>query len=262
MASNGCERVNRDGLSYYSFGGWAGLRHGIFTRHGGVSEGAFASLNLGASIGDDIQAVRENHARMYAAAGVNGERATSCWLVHSTKVIQVDEVHWGQQLPKADALITDLPDTPLVMRYADCVPLIAWDARRRAVGLAHAGWRGTVNGMAGELIRAMQTAYGCCPAEIEVVIGPAISRRNYPVGEEVAAQAQSRYGAASQVIQRNGWGGKPHFDLQRANCLDLRRAGVVNTHVIDICTFDNRQDFFSHRAERGRTGRFGVVVSL
>ena len=257
-----CQRIERGGLGFYRNCAWQGLRHGIFTRCGGVSSGAFSSLNLGASIGDDIEAVRENHARMYAAAEVNPARATSCWLVHSRDVIVVNEAQCGRQLPKADALITNLPDTPLVMRYADCVPLIAFDPLKRAIGLAHAGWRGTVMGMAAQLILALQRAFRSYPGDIEVLIGPAISQRNYQVGEEVAAQAAAYFGDSAGVICRDPRDGTAYMDLQRANRLDLARQGVEKATVVDICTHDNSGEFFSHRAEKGKTGRFGVVVSL
>ncbi|MCY3572940.1 MAG: peptidoglycan editing factor PgeF [Chloroflexi bacterium] len=256
------ERISRSGLTYYRSVAWGGLRHGIFTRSGGVSQGAWSSLNLGASIGDVPQAVRENHARIYAALGVNAGRATSCWLVHSTDVLVVDEAKNGRQLPKADCLITNRPDTPLVMRFADCVPLIAYDPVKRAIGLAHAGWRGTVAGMAARLVMALQQSYSSRPADMEVLIGPAISRRNYPVGEAVAQQAQAYFGESTKVIWRDPVSGAAHFDLWRANRLDLQRQGVGKVQVLDICTHDNTKEFYSHRAEAGRTGRFGVVVSL
>ncbi|MCY4145473.1 MAG: polyphenol oxidase family protein, partial [Chloroflexi bacterium] len=210
----------------------------------------------------DVQAGRESHARMYAALGVNAQRATSCWLVHSVDVLVVNEAKNGRQLPKADCLITNLPDTPLVMRYADCAPLIAYDPVQRAIGLAHAGWRGAVQGMAAKLVEALQNAYHCHPADIEVLIGPAISRRNYPVGEEVARQALAYFGESAQVIWRDPVSGAAHFDLWRANRLDLQGQGVDKAQVVDICTYDHTQEFYSHRAEAGRTGRFGVAVSL
>ena len=262
MQSKGYERIDHNGLSFYRSCAWTGLRHGIFTRRGGVSSGHFASLNLGASSGDDIEAVRENHARMYAAAGVNSQRGTSCWLVHSTDVIIVKEPQQGRHLPQADALITDLPDTSLVMRYADCVPLIVYDPVKRAIGLAHAGWRGTVHGMAGKLVQAMTAAYNCRPSDIEVLLGPAISQRNYTVGAEVVAAADGYFGERAGVIRRDPRNGASRFDLWRANQADLARQGVEKVSVIDICTHDNTSEFYSHRAEQGRTGRFGVLVSL
>ena len=166
------------------------------------------------------------------------------------------------KLQRADAIITDQPDTPLVMRFADCVPLLYFDRSKRVIGLAHAGWRGTVKGMAANVSRMMHSAYGCRPEDIEVVIGPAISRRNYRVGEEVASQAVAYFGEGADVIWRDPADGSPYLDLWRANRRDLERCGVTKTTVLNICTYDNTNDFYSHRAENGVTGRFGVVMSL
>ncbi len=257
------QRLSQAGLTWYRNEAWGDIRHGIFTRHGGVSEAPWRSLNLGASIGDDRAAVRENHARMYRAAAVNAERAFSCWLVHSVDTLVLNgNGNSKKPLQKADAIITDQPDTPLVMRYADCVPLLLYDPVRQAIGLGHAGWRGTVKGMAANMVRQLQTAYGCRPADIEALIGPAISRRNYQVGEEVAAQAETYFGAAADVIWRDPATGKPYFDLWAANRLDFARCGLKNVKTLEICTYENTCDFYSHRAENGRTGRFGVVISL
>jgi len=257
------ERVCRAGLTFYRNEAWSELRHGIFTRRGGVSERPWHSLNLGASIGDDSEAVRENHARVYRAADVDGGRAVSAWLIHSVDTLVVTG-NGGRKgkLERADAIITDQPDTPLVMRFADCVPLLYYDRSKRVIGLAHAGWRGTVNGMAANAVWMMQKTYDCRAADIEVVIGPAISRRNYPVGEEVACQAGAYFGEGADVIWRDPADGSPYLDLWRANQRDLQRCGVTKIKILDICTYDNTEDFYSHRAENGATGRFGVVMSL
>ena len=258
------ERVSRAGLSYYRSAAWDGLAHGIFTRRGGVSAAQWASLNLGGTNGDDAAAVRENHARMYRALGVNAARAVTSWLVHGTRTIAVPCRAEGKGwLAKADGMITNQPHLPLVMRFADCVPLLLYDPVKRAIGLGHAGWRGTAAGMAASLVRAMRDAYHSRPQDIEVLIGPAISQRNYPVGEEVAAQVRAYYGDAPHLICRSPRNGsRPHLNLWRANQLDFERQGVLNVKVLEICTYDNTDDFFSHRAERGKTGRFGVVISL
>ena len=198
------ERVNRAGLTFYRNEAWKGVRHGIFTRHGGVSKSHWASLNLGASIGDDPVAVKENHRRMYAATEVNPARAVSSWLVHGVKTLVVNgQTPSNGRLEKADGLITDEIDRPLVMRYADCAPLLLYDPVRRAIGLGHAGWRGTVKGMAGVMAREMRSAFGCLPENIQAVIGPAISGRNYQVGEDVAAQAEAYFGAEAGVLMRD-----------------------------------------------------------
>ena len=222
------ERVCREGLTFYRNEEWSELRHGIFTRRGGVSESPWHSLNLGASNGDKLEAVRENHARVYRAAGVNGARAVSCWLVHSADTLVVNErTRWNGKLQKADAIISNQPDTPLVMRYADCAPLLYFDRAKRVLGLGHAGWRGTVKGMASNVVRMMQKTYGCRSADIEVVIGPAISRQNYRVGEEVAAQAEAYFGDSAGVVWRDSADGQAYFDLWRANQRDLERSGVT-----------------------------------
>ena len=257
------ERVSQSGLTFYRNEAWKELRHGIFTRQGGVSESHWSSLNMGASIGDELDAVKENHMRMYRAADVNQVRAVSTWLVHGVNTLVVDsETKLNGKLEKADAVITDQPDRPLVMRFADCVPLLLYDPERRTIGLGHAGWRGTVKGVAATTVRTMQSAFGCQPQDIQVVIGPAISRRNYQVGEEIADHALGYFGEHSGVIVRDSADRTPYFDLWRANQLDFERQGVSNIEAMEICTFENTDEFYSHRAENGLTGRFGVVISL
>ena len=260
------ERATRDGLSFYRKTAWQDLRHGIFTRRGGVSVAPFESLNLGGSIGDASAAVKENHRRMYRALDVNPARARSCWLVHGVRTLVINGASEHNGLPdrleQADAIITDQADLPLVMRYADCAPLLFYDPVRRAIGLGHAGWRGTVKGIASHIVDQMRASFGCQAGDIEALIGPAISRRNYPVGDEVVAAAQARFGdAADQVLDR-GNGQAPQFDLWRANELELARLGVNKVEVMATCTYENTAEFYSHRAEQGSTGRFGVAVSL
>ena len=257
------EKVRRAGLTFYRDEGWSELRHGVFTRHGGVSGSPWRGLNLGASIGDSAVAVKENHARMFRALGLPGERAASCWLVHGVDTLVVTaETPANGRLLKADALVTDQPERPLVMRYADCAPLLFYDRAKRAVGLGHAGWRGALAGIASRVVKVMNATYGSRPADIEVLIGPAISRRNYRVGEEVADLAHAYFGEGAGVVWRDPATGKPHLDLWRANQLDLQRCGLTKIKVLRICTYENTRDFYSHRAEAGKTGRFGVVISL
>ena len=256
------QRISQAGLSYYRHESWAGLAHGIFTRRGGVSESHWTSLNVGGVNGDDAEAVRENHRRMYRAVDVNPERAATTWLVHGVRTIVVEGPAKGRGwLAKADGMITNQPDTPLVMRFADCVPLLLYDPAKRAIGLGHAGWRGAIQGMAASLVKKMQCAYNSRSEDIEAVIGPAISQPNYPVGDDVAAAVRAYYGQAPGLISQHP-AGRAHLNLWKANQLDFERQGVRKVTVLEICTFENTNDFFSHRGEQGKTGRFGVVMSL
>ncbi len=257
------KRTAHEGLIYYQFEGWQGVRHGIFTRCGGVSAAPWASLNLGGNVGDDPKAVRENHLRMYAALGVRDDRACTVWQVHSADVVLASAPVRGRRwLAAADALMTDRPDVPLAMRFADCTPILIVDPVRGAVGMAHAGWRGTVPGMSANLVRAMVEAYGSRPADLQAGIGPAIGPERYQVGEEVVEAVRAYFGATDGLIRRDPADGTAYLDLWAANRLDLERAGVEDIQVAGICTAAHTDEFFSHRAEKGRTGRFGAVLSL
>ncbi len=257
------ERVEQNGLAYYRHETWDNLKHGVFTRHGGVSKSYWASLNVGGTNGDDVDAVRINHDKMYEALDVNAECAVTTWLVHGVDTVVATQPVVGRRwLAKADGVVTNRKDLPLVMRYADCVPLLAYDPKKEVIALGHAGWRGTVNGMGTSLVKTMQHFYDCVPEDIEVVIGPSISQENYQVGEEVVDAVIEYYGEEAGLIRRDPSDDTAYLDLWKANQLDFERQGVSQVSTMGICTFDNTQDFFSHRGEKGKTGRFGVVMSL
>lgn len=255
--------IRNSGLTFYQFDLWPDLVHGIFTRSGGTSRSPWASLNLGGNVGDDPKAVRRNHELMYAALGLSERRACTVWQVHSADVVIVaDPVRGRRWLALADGMITDRADTPLAMRFADCTPLLFRDPVQGVIGIAHAGWRGTVQGIARHMVEAMVKAYGCKPSNIQVGIGPSIGPERYQVGEEVVTSVHRYFGAVDGLIRRDPTDGAAYFDLWAANRLDLERAGVEQIEVAGICTAQRTDEFFSHRAEKGRTGRFGAVLSL
>jgi YfiH family protein len=258
-------RVEANGPVYYQFEfeQWqAAITHGIFTRLGGVSRAPWASLNVGGTVGDDLADVKRNLRRIYATLGLDGERACTVWQVHSADVMVVNRRVPGRQwLARADGMVTNRPDMPLTMRFADCTPVLFYDPVRRAIGLAHAGWRGTVKQVVVSTLRAMQDAYGTDPADVQAAIGPSIGPERYQVGPEVVAAVAESFGMTDGLIRR-GQDGSAYLDLWAANRLALECAGVRQIEIAGICTASNVAEFYSHRAERGKTGRFCAVIAL
>ncbi|MEZ4667352.1 MAG: peptidoglycan editing factor PgeF [Anaerolineae bacterium] len=250
-------------LAYYQFDQFSALKHGVFTRKGGVSAAPWDTLNLGGSVGDDVDAVRRNHELIYAALDLCAEKVCSVWQIHSAEVIEATGPIQGQRwIAQADGMVTDCVDTPLIMRFADCTPLLFLDPIRNVIGIAHAGWRGTVAGIGAKTVEKMTETYGCVPRDIRVGIGPSISQERYQVGEEVVEAVQTYFGSIVGLVERDETDGTAYFDLWAANRLDLERAGVEQIEVMGLCTAERTDEFFSHRAEHGRTGRFGAVLSL
>jgi hypothetical protein len=257
------KRIEANSLQFYQSSLLDGVQHGIFTRHGGTSPAPWAALNLGGTVGDDVAVVHRNHELIYAVLDVDGTRACTTWQVHGADVVIAHGPVQGRKwLARADGVISNKQDIPLVMRYADCVPLLFHDPQKKAIGLAHAGWRGTVQGMASNMVKAMQQAYGSQPQDIQVVIGPSISLEKFQVGQEVVDALQKHLGTVDGFMQIDPGDGTAYVDLWEANRRDLQNAGVENIEIAGICTYQNTQDFYSHRAEKGKTGRFGVVISL
>lgn len=147
---------------------------GVFTRRGGVSRGPYSGLNVGYTVGDDLQAVEINHNRICRTLGIPRQAITSARQVHGTQIAPVKPEDRGRTFPDTDGLITDVPGVVLLLRFADCVPLIFFDPARPAVGLAHAGWRGTPAGIAARTVMSMQATFGSRPEELTAGIGPAI----------------------------------------------------------------------------------------
>ncbi|MEL6307047.1 MAG: peptidoglycan editing factor PgeF [Chloroflexota bacterium] len=257
------QKHSANNLEFYQSDLLEGTRHGIFTRHGGVSDAPFGALNVGGTVGDDVTNVHANHRLMYDVLDVNAEQACTTWQVHGADVVVSNgPVANRKWVARADSIITDREHVPLVMRFADCVPLIMYDPAHHAIGLAHAGWRGTVRGVGKETVRAMQDAYGSQPEDIRVVVGPSISIDKFQVGEEVVEAFETYFGATDGLMRRDPADGTAYMDLWEANRRDLVSIGVEQIEIMGICTASNTDDFFSHRQEKGKTGRFGVVIEL
>ena len=248
-------------FQFASLTGHAGLVHAISTRRGGVSPAPWDSLNLSHTRGDDTDRVNENHRRLCMALHVPVGRLTNAYQVHGVQVGLIGPTQAGQRQMNTDALITAAPDTPLLLRFADCTPIVLYDPAHHALGLAHAGWRGTVAGIAAVTVQAMQTAFGSRPADLLAGIGPAIGPCCYEVGDEVTAavrQAFDRPGALLPAGRRD----RRHFDLWAANARQLQEAGIRQIESAGLCTACHEDWFFSHRAAAGRCGHFGAVAIL
>jgi YfiH family protein len=251
------------GVCYFAFESLdAGVTQAVFTRHGGVSPAPWETLNVGGTVGDAPERVRENRLRAFAALGRDPATLFDVWQVHGINVVVADAPH-PPSAPhqQADAILSDTPGLTLFMRFADCVPILLYDPAHKAIGIAHAGWLGTVRGAARAALEAMVARFGTCPVEVQAAIGPSIGPDHYAVGADVIAQVRHAFGvdASGLLVKREGG---VHFDLWTANSLLLERSGVRHIEIAGICTACHLDDWFSHRAEKGQTGRFGAMIGL
>jgi len=240
----------------------AGLAHAITARQGGYSQGHCTSLNLGHTVGDDPEAVERNHALVYSALGFSADQVITAHQVAGQHVAVVDGRQAGSVLPRTDGLICATPGLLLMLRYADCVPIMLWDPSHRAIGVVHAGWRGTVQGIAAHAAQSMVATFGCLPDDLRAVIGPAICPCCFEVGPEVPQALEEAFGSAAQAWVTPGQGDRAHVDLWQANAWQLRKSGVGHVHIDTTCTRCHRDRFFSHRGDGGRTGRFAALIGM
>lgn len=237
------------------------ISHSIFTRHGGVSPAPWDSLNVGATVGDDRERVWENRQRTLTAVGLGPESVYDAWQVHSADVVVVDRPRDGREMLKADGLISAAENVTLFMRFADCVPILLFDPVRGAIGLGHAGWLGTTRGSTTALVQAMVSSFNCRPEDIMAGIGPSIGPDHYTIGEDVIEKVRKALGTSADK-HLHDVGDKVHLDLWSANREQLEILGVRQIEVAGLCTACHVVDWFSHRQEKGKTGRFGALMAI
>lgn len=251
-------------IKYYRFSslGFPGVYHALFTRLGGLSPSPWKSLNFGASVGDDVMRVNQNREKALALLQVNPMSVYDTYQIHSTEIVVTNRpLLPNEQHIKADAIITNKPGVTLMMRFADCVPVLFFDPVNQVIGISHAGWIGTVNKIVGKTVIKMKQDYGTNPNDVIAAIGPSIGPDHYTVGNDVLEKVISSFGTqAEQLITDDH--GKTYFDLWKANQYTLNEIGVHKIEVAEICTNCNINDWYSHRGEHGKTGRFGVVIGL
>lgn len=292
--------MERDGIPYLQFENLAKtgvVRHLFTTRGGGISKGIYAEMNLGFTRGDDPRCVEENFRRIAALLDCRPEDMVAADQTHTANVRLVTGEDRGHGITKkktffdTDGLITNEPGIVLATFYADCVPLFFVDPVRRAVGLSHAGWRGTVQGIGAVTVRKMQECFGSKPEDIIAAVGPSICVSCYEVGKDVAEEflggfweryhndrfcrlttdpaemngvllysgrkEQSVSGEAAKEI-------KYRLNLWAANWCVLEKAGIRPEHieVTSLCTCCNSKELFSHRASHGQRGNLGAFLGL
>jgi YfiH family protein len=226
----------------------AGFRHGFTTRQGGVSQGRFATLNLGAAVGDDPARVEENWVRLGQATGLGFARVRQ---VHGCRVVEASRAEDPRE--EADAVVSASRGVAACVSVADCAPILLADPRSRAVAAVHAGWRGTLAGAAAAGVRALVERHGARPGDVLAVVGPCIGPCCYEVSPDLSERFRLEVGATAAETRRAG----SRVDLWRSNELLLRAAGIGrrNLEILGKCTSCEERTFFSHRRDGGRTGR-------
>jgi hypothetical protein len=239
------------------------LKHAVFMRKGGVSAEPFSSLNLSRSVGDIDQNVAQNEVLVFDSFKRDISSIADSYLEHGTHAIYAESAYSSRndQIQYADILLTDNPEVTLFMRFGDCFPILLYDPKKQAIALAHAGWRGTLLGVAAEAVASMEEQFQSNPKDLIAAIGPGICVDHYEVGQEVIRAVQDKFDGNSERFLPEYEKGI-HFDIAATNRYLLRKAGVEQIDDCGICTSEHVQDWFSHRAERGKTGRFGVLMAL
>lgn len=291
--------LEQDGIPYLQFKSLAKtgvVRHLFTTRGGGVSEGIYASMNLGFTRGDERKCVEENIRRIAELLGCRREDMIASDQTHTANVRLVTGADRGHGITRektffdTDGLVTEERGIVLATFYADCVPLFFVDPVHPAVGLSHSGWRGTVQGIGEETVRKMQEYFGSKPGDIIAAIGPSICADCYEVSQDVAEHFLGEFWEKYQndrfcrlttdpakmrdaLLCRKE---KSHQDLENAedvkyqlnlwvaNQCVLEKAGILPEHieVTSLCTCCNSEELFSHRASHGQRGNLGAFLGL
>ena len=264
---------NADSVPYLTYNSLSEIKfinHAFTTRLGGVSEGEFASMNMAFNRGDNPERVTENYRRFCAGAGFDFNSLFASAQDHHTYVRAVTSADKGigiyrpRDMESVDALITNEPNVTLVTYYADCTPLFFVDTEKRAIGLAHAGWRGTVGRIGEKVIKKMTELYGTDPKDIKTAVGPAISVCCYEVDEPCAANFLALTDLPVERFVFSKGAGKYMLDLLEANRQILMAAGVPEENITlsDLCTNCNSELLWSHRATKGHRGTMSAMMCL
>ena len=267
------EIVKQGSIEYFEAAAWRPypfITHAFCTRRGGVSEGAFASLNMSLKEGDTNENISKNWDMVAAAFGVSRRNFFQVHQVHGDRILTVDDAESQIFDPKDmdyDAIITNRPGLALCMKTADCVPVLMVDTEKRIVAAVHAGWRGSALNISGKVLRLLSERYGTRPQDVQAAIGPAIGACCYEVDATVH-EAMEFHPARDKIFDLpSGPGtgmGKWKLNLPLANRYQLQELGVPGENIHDayLCTSCASELFYSHRKEGGITGRLLNFIML
>ena len=247
------------------------IGHFVSTRVGGDSSPPCATLNLSFNVGDAPENVRRNRERLVEAMGIPLNSLTTAKQIHDdcVKVVSAElrgkgSVDYDEAINGTDAMVTNVPNTCLMVLLADCVPLLLYDPSKEVIGVVHAGWKGTLRFIAQATIRTLQGHFGCSTRDILIGIGPSVGPCCYQVGEEVVSQVEQVFGTSQHIVRNRSADGKGYLDLWEANLRQILDAGIPekNIEIAGTCTCHHPDVFFSYRYERGKTGRFGAGIFI
>lgn len=247
------------------------VNHGFSTKHGGMSKGVFATMNLSKTRGDLLFNVEENFNRFSAAIGVDTESLVFSDQIHGSSIQTITKNDRGKGFYRTsniigiDGLVTNEAGITLTTFYADCVPLFFLDPIKRVIGLSHAGWRGTVKGIAANTVRHMQEHFQCIPKDILVGIGPSIGGCCYEVNEDVINEFEKIINRVIiDKIMKKTDDNSYLLNLWQANKHLLIEAGITDAHitVTDLCTKCYSDDFYSHRVMGENRGSLAAMLAL
>jgi polyphenol oxidase len=268
LFKQGWQRVEREGVVLHCSPLLAQyedvLVHAFTTRIGGQSQPPLDNFNLGRHIDDEAARLdaMQNREKLCSVLGADHLRLVVPGQVHSSTVIFVDKPLERSVLQKVDGVTTNEKRLPLLLHFADCVPVILFDPTVKAIAVIHAGWRGT----AGQIVKVgaakMQEVFHSHPRNIKAAIGPAIGSCCYPTSEDVADQLSATVFSAEGLISRNGIDDPPRPDLKAINAMQLLEFGVGEVDVTDVCTACRPELFYSHRQSGGKTGRQGAIAEI
>lgn len=264
------QQLPNESLAYYTYKLFSSFPHIACltsTRLGGVSQGHLQSLNLSFRVGDDEEAVFTNKKRFYSLLDIDAETVAQAQLVHGAHVEIVRDYtprDARYKFPSTDGLVTNLVNRPLFIPVADCLALAYFDPKHHAIGLAHAGWKGAVAKIPQEMVTVMHATYGTDPADLLVGISPGLGPCCYEVQQDLVAIFTETFPAEAHrffVVQANG---RTHLNMWAAVSWQLQQVGVWAEHIelANICTACHTDEFYSHRAEKGKTGRFASMITL